>query len=55
MGKYPELTSKYVIVFPWLSYIIPSPVDKIVIGAGCCAQGRACLLLQTPYATTDIS
>ena len=30
-----------------------SSADEIVIGAGCCAQGRACLLLRTPDAITD--
>ena len=28
-------------------------LDEIVIGARCCAQGRACLLLWTPDAIID--
>ena len=28
-------------------------IDEIVVGARCCAQGRSCLLLQTPDAITD--
>ena len=35
-----------------LYHNLPS-ADGIVIGAGCCAQGRACLLLLTSDATTD--
>ena len=45
MGRYPELASK-------LTRYRPS-VDEVVIGAGCCAQDRACLLLRAPDAIID--
>ena len=40
---------------PMHGSIIPylTSVDEIDIGAGCCAQGRECLLLRTLDATTD--
>ena len=61
MGRYQELakfnkspSSMICDSVPMAQYIpyLPS-VDEIVIGDGCCAQGRACLLLRTPDAITD--
>ena len=62
MGRYPELAPKFnkspssmicdsVPIGSIMSYL-PS-VNVIVIGAGCCAQGKACLLLRTPDAIID--
>ena len=43
---------KNALTFGLIIPYLPS-VDEIVEGAGCCASGRACLLLQTPDAITD--
>ena len=51
MGRYPELASKFnkspsAIMICSDGSVIPylPSVDEIVIGAGCCSQGRAYLL-----------
>ena len=62
MGRYPELASKFnkspssmtcdSVTIPQIYHTFHS-VNEIVIGAGCCTQGRACLLLRTPDAIID--
>ena len=62
MGRHPELASKFdkrpssmicdTVPVAQLYHIVP-PVDKIVLGIGCCVQGRSCLLLGTPDAITE--
>ena len=62
VGRYPELASNFnkspssmicdSVPMAQLYPYLPS-VDDIVISAGCCAKGRAYLLLRTPDAITD--
>ena len=57
MGRYTELASKFS-KSPSSMICDGVPMAQLyhplikVIGAGCCAQGRACLLLRTPDAIT---